>query len=69
MVGRKRLQTAMDQYRERAGDDVDFTIRWKPFRYITLLLHYMPVRRTILNDTLNHGAVLAVQAEPGPTPG
>ena len=31
MVGRKRLQTAMDNYQKQHGD-VSFEIKWKPFR-------------------------------------
>ncbi len=26
----------MDHYKERAGDGVDFTIQWKPFRSVIL---------------------------------
>ena len=42
MVGRKRLQNAIDHYRERAGDDIDFTIHWKPFRYVMLYANRYP---------------------------
>ena len=36
----------MDHYKERAGDDVDFTIKWKPFRCVVLFAGSDPICRT-----------------------